>query len=40
MAWIAFYERLATEPGTPRAKADVEVLHVARALLVKEGVLP
>lgn len=39
VTWIVFYERLATEPGTPRAKADVEVLHAARALLVKEGAL-
>ena len=39
LRWIPFYERLAQDPGTPRAKADVEVLCAARDLLKQEGVL-
>ena len=40
LTWIQFDEQLATTPAMPRAKADVEVLHAARTLLVREGVLP
>ena len=39
LAWIQFYERLATNPAMPRANADVEVLLAVRDLLVKEGML-
>ena len=40
LTWIQFYEQLATNPAMSRATSDVEVLHAARDLLVKEGVLP
>ena len=33
--WIAFYERMAEQPGMVRAPADVEVLHKARARLAR-----
>ena len=33
LRWIAFYERMAQQPGMVRAPADVEVLHKARDLL-------
>ena len=40
LRWIAFYERMAQQPGTVRAPADVEVLHKARDLLAQEGPQP
>ena len=39
VTWIAFYERMMRDSPSPYFKADVEVLHAARDLLVKEGVL-
>lgn len=36
LVWIEYYERLAHDTGTPRAQADVEVLHKARDLLASE----
>jgi hypothetical protein len=35
--WIAFYERMAQQPGTVRAPTGVEALHKARDLLVREA---
>lgn len=39
LMWVQLYGRLATNPAMPRAKADVKVLHSARDLLAKKGVL-
>lgn len=39
VTWIAFYERMMRDSPSPYFKADVEVLHAARDLLVKEGTL-
>ncbi len=36
LRWIAFYERMAQQPGMIRAPADVEVLHKARELRARE----
>lgn len=33
--WIAFYERMATNPTLPRAQVDVELLHKAEGALAK-----
>lgn len=39
VTWIAFYERMLRDSPSPYFKSDVEVLHAARDLLVKEGFL-
>ena len=35
--WIAFYQRMAQQPGMVRAPADIEVRHKARDLLAEEA---
>ena len=39
LTWIQFYEHLATHAAMSRAKADVQVLHAARDLVMTEGML-